>query len=101
VIPYGVSYNTMSHTIKDKEKLVLRAKRVQGQVEALARALSEERDCSEVLQLMSAARGAMNSLMAVLLEGHIRNHVLRGKKSSAGQVSAADEVIETVKSYLK
>ena len=50
---------------------------------------------------MSAARGAMNSLMAVLLEGHIRNHVLRGKKSSAGQVSAADEVIEMVKSYLK
>ena len=101
MIRYGVSYNTMSHTIKDKEKLVLRAKRVQGQVEALARALSEERDCSEVLQLMSAARGAMNSLMAELLEGHIRNHVLRGKKSSAGQASAADEVIKMVKSYLK
>jgi DNA-binding FrmR family transcriptional regulator len=91
----------MSHTIKDKEKLVLRAKRIQGQVEALARALAEERDCSEVLQLMSAARGAMNSLMAELLEGHIRNHVLNGKKSNAGQTSAAEEVIEMVRSYLK
>ena len=73
----------MSHTIKNKEKLVLRAKRIQGPVEALARALAEERDCSEVLQLMSAARGAMNSLMAELLEGHIRNHVLNEKKSNA------------------
>ncbi|HXR17765.1 MAG TPA: metal/formaldehyde-sensitive transcriptional repressor [Terriglobales bacterium] len=91
----------MSHTIKNKEKLVLRAKRIHGQVEALARALAEERDCSEVLQLMSAARGAMNSLMAELLEGHIRNHVLSGKKSNAGQTLAAEEVISMVKSYLK
>ena len=66
------------------------------------RALDEERDCSEVLQLMSAARGAMNSLMAELLEGHVRNHILNGKhKPTSQQVSAADEVIEMVKSYLK
>ena len=92
----------MSHTIEQKRNLVLRAKRIQGQVEALVRALDEERDCSEVLQLMSAAKGAMNSLMAELLEGHVRNHVLNGKhRPTSQQVSAADEVIEMVKSYLK
>jgi len=92
----------MSHTIEQKRNLVLRAKRIQGQVEALVHALDEERDCSEVLQLMSAARGAMNSLMAELLEGHVRNHILNGKhKPTSQQVSAADEVIEMVKSYLK
>ena len=92
----------MSHTVEQKKNLVLRAKRIQGQVEALVRALDDERDCSEVLQLMSAARGAMNSLMAELLEGHVRNHVLNGKhKPTSQQVSAADEVIDMVKSYLK
>lgn len=49
---------TMSHTTKDKQKLILRAKGIQGQVEGLVRVLSEERGCSEVLQVMSAARGA-------------------------------------------
>jgi DNA-binding FrmR family transcriptional regulator len=93
---------TMSHTTKDKQKLILRAKRIQGQVGALVRVLTEERDCSEVLQVMSAARGAMNSLMAELLEGHIRSHVLNGKqKPTSQQAMAADEVIEMVKSYLK
>jgi DNA-binding FrmR family transcriptional regulator len=88
--------------VKDKRELLLRAKRIQGQVEALVRALTEERDCSDVLQVMSAARGAMNSLMAELLEGHIRNHVLNGKQRPTTQQSAAaDEVIEMVKSYLK
>ena len=92
----------MSHTTKDKQKLILRAKRIQGQVEALVRVLTEERDCSEVLQVMSAARGAMNSLMAELLEGHIRSHVLDGRqKPTSQQAVAADEVIEMVKSYLK
>ena len=92
----------MSHTINDKQKLILRAKRIQGQVEALVRVLTEERECSEVLQVMSAARGAMNSLMAELLEGHIRSHVLNGRlKPTSQQAMAADEVIEMVKSYLK
>jgi DNA-binding FrmR family transcriptional regulator len=92
----------MSHTTKDKQNLILRAKRIQGQVEALVRVLTEERDCSEVLQVMSAARGAMNSLMAELLEGHIRSHVLNGRqKPTSKQAMAADEVIEMVKSYLK
>ena len=92
----------MSHTTKDKQKLILRAKRIQGQVEALVRVLTEERECSEVLQVMSAARGAMNSLMAELLEGHIRSHVLNGRqKPTSQQAMAADEVIEMVKSYLK
>jgi DNA-binding FrmR family transcriptional regulator len=51
---------------------------------------------------MSAARGAMNSLMAELLEGHVRSHVLNGKqKPTSKQLEAADEVIDMVKSYLK
>ena len=92
----------MSHTVQNKKELLLRARRIQGQVEALVRALNEERECSEILQLMSATRGAMNSLMAELLEGHIRSHVLEGKqKPTAEQVAAADEVISMVKSYLK
>ena len=104
-LPYPVWYDDfppMSHTIEQKKQLLLRAKRIQGQVEALVRALDEERDCSEVLQVMSAARGAMNSLMAELLEGHIRSHVLNGKnRPTSKQLAAADEVIGMVKSYLK
>jgi len=41
-------------------------------------------------------------LMAELLEGHIRSHVLNGRhKASSQQLIAADEVIDMVKSYLK
>ncbi len=62
----------MGHTIKEKTKLLNRVRRVRGQVEALERAVEEERGCSDVLHLVVAARGAMNSLMAEVIEDHIR-----------------------------
>ncbi len=55
-----------------------------------------------ILQLITAARGAMNGLMAELIEDHVRFHVLDpARKPSADQAIAADELIDIVRSYLK
>ncbi len=54
------------------------------------------------LQLMAACRGALNGLMAEVLEGHIRFHVLDPKSGkNAPQVEAAEELIDVVRTYLK
>ena len=90
------------HTVEEKPKLILRIKRIKGQIAAIERALEADEDCSDVLQLITAARGAMNGLMAELLEGHIRFHVIDPKqKISSEQALAADELIDIVRSYLK
>ena len=72
---------------------------MRGQVEAVERALEEERSCSEVLQIIAACRGAMNGLMAELLEGHIRYHVIDSDKAERTQ--AAEELIDVLRSYLR
>jgi len=59
----------MGHTTKYKQKLIARMKRIRGQMDAVERALDNGTDCAEVLQLIAAARGAMNGLMAELIEG--------------------------------
>jgi DNA-binding FrmR family transcriptional regulator len=92
----------MAHTIRDKEKLILRVRRIRGQIEAVERAIGSEQDCSDVMQLITAARGAMNGLMAELVEDHVRFHVLDpGKKPTSEQALAADELIDIIRSYLK
>lgn len=91
----------MSHTVRGKEKLLNRARRIRGQVEALERALEGERECGEVLRLIAAARGAMDSLMAEVLEGHIREHATSDHANRAEALSAADELIDLVRAYLK
>jgi DNA-binding FrmR family transcriptional regulator len=91
----------MSHTIKNKTKLAKRVARIRGQVQAVARALDEEAECGEVLRLIASARGAMNGLMAEVLEDHIRAHTFGGAKSRSDAGQAADELVEVVRSYLR
>ena len=92
----------MAHTIRDKKKLLNRVRRIRGQVDGIEKALDAEQDASAILQMIASCRGAMNGLMAEVIEGHIRLHVIDPKrKSTPEQQSAADELIEVVRAYLK
>ena len=91
----------MSHTTKDKPKMLSRVRRIKGQVEAIERALEGAGECEEILQLVASCRGALNGLMAQLIEGHLRFHVLApGNKALPSQLEAADELMAVVKRYL-
>jgi FrmR/RcnR family transcriptional regulator, repressor of frmRAB operon len=89
----------MSHTIRGKDKLMKRVRRVRGQIEAVERALDAERPCIDVLQLIAAARGAMNGLMVEVLEDHVRCHIAspRGPRAAA----ETEELVGVLRSYLK
>lgn len=91
----------MSHTIKYKAKLLNRTRRIRGQVEAVERALEDQHECGDVLRLIAAARGAMDSLMAEVLEGHIREHASTPHRSSKQALAAADDLMDIVRAYLK
>jgi DNA-binding FrmR family transcriptional regulator len=92
----------MAHTTKDKEKLLIRVRRIGGQVTAIERALAEEQDCAALLQLVAACRGALNGLMAELIEGHLWFHVLDpNRPKDSRQAEAAEELMDVVRAYLK
>ncbi len=93
----------MAHLTRNKTKLLNRVRRIRGQVEAIERELErEEGECSLVLQLIAGARGALNGLMAEVVEGHLREHVIDpARKPSSAQLEAADELVDVVRAYLK
>lgn len=92
----------MAHTLRDKKKLLDRARKIQGQAEAVVRALDQDRECADILQMIAACRGAINGLMAVIVEGHIRYHVLDPQApASSEQSQAAEELIDVVRAYLR
>jgi DNA-binding FrmR family transcriptional regulator len=92
----------MAHTVKSKEKLLTRVRRIRGQVDAIERALESEQECAGVLQLMAACRGALNGLMAEVMEGHIKFHVLSPESDKGSpQAQAAEELIDVVRAYLR
>jgi DNA-binding FrmR family transcriptional regulator len=92
----------MSHTRREKSKLLSRVRRIRGQVEALERALEDERGCAEVLQQLAAVRGAVKGLMLEVLEEHIETHVAGTQiATDAERLKGAEELIEVMRVYLR
>ena len=91
----------MSHIEKEKQKLIARIKRFRGQVDSIERSLTTDDDCADVLMLLANVRGGINSLMAEVLEDHIRLHMLSNEKSTLPSVELAEDLIGLVRAYLK
>jgi DNA-binding FrmR family transcriptional regulator len=92
----------MTHTIREKSKLLARVRRIRGQLEALDRGLENEIGCADVLMLIASVRGAMNGLMAEVMEDHIRRHVIDPThEPDRARAESAEELIEAIRAYLK
>ena len=90
----------MAHTIANKEKLILRVKKIKGQLNSIEKALEEEKDCFKILQQISASRGAIQSLMSEVLDGHIKEH-LGNHVSEEQREQEIANLASLFKSYLK
>ncbi len=90
----------MSYTQRDRVKLLNRIKRIRGQMDAIERTLGTDDNCADVLMLLAAVRGGVNSLMAEVLEDHIRLHLLKdGREPMTPDLG--EELIDLVRAYLK
>jgi len=90
----------MGHTAREKEKLLNRVRRIRGQVEAIEHALEEERECGEVMHLLAACRGAIGSLTAEVIEGHVRSHIV-DPDADSNKARAAKDLVEVIKTYVR
>ncbi len=59
-----------------KDKLISRLKRIEGQVRGIQTMVSEERNCQDILQQLTAVRSAVQSASLILLEEYMSDCVL-------------------------
>ncbi len=92
----------MTHTIRDKAKLLARVRRIRGQVDAIERALQSEAGCERVMHIIAGMRGATAGLMAVVVADHVRSHLVDpAKHPGALDTQAADQLLDVVRTYLR
>ncbi len=92
----------MSHTGRERQKLLARVRRIRGQVESIERALSTESGCEQVMHLIAGARGAMAGLMAEVVQDHVRSHLVDVEKHpNALNTEAAEQLLDVIRTYLK
>ena len=91
----------MTLELKEKQKLLNRVRRIRGQLEAVERALDQDASCAAILQQATACRGALNALIAEVVEDHIREHVMDpSAPRDDPRAQAAEELAEIIHSYL-
>jgi DNA-binding FrmR family transcriptional regulator len=91
----------MPHTVADKKQLLTRVRRIKGQTAALEQALEAEADCLAVLHQIAAIRGAVNGLMAEVLEGHLREHLGAESLTAQERADNVEAVVTVLRRYLK
>jgi len=96
IAPYSI-LGDMSHTLREKHKLLNRVRRIRGQVAAIERALEAEATCAEVMQQITSCRGAINGLLGVVVEEHIRAHF----GETPASLEASEHLLDVVHSYFK
>ena len=88
---------------KDKEALVKRLHRIEGQVRGIERMVEEDRYCIDILTQISAVTTALESLGFKILDEHVR-HCVAGALSS-GDVDDAhaktEELLEAVQRFAR
>jgi DNA-binding FrmR family transcriptional regulator len=92
----------MSHTIREKTKLLARVRRIRGQVEAIERALESEAGCEPVMHLLASTRAAMAGLTAEVVEDHVRTHLLEADgEAGAAREEAGEQLLSVIRTYLR
>ena len=92
----------MTHTVREKQKLLARVRRIRGQVEAVERALEAEAGCETVMHLLASTRAAMSGLMSEVIDEHVRKHLVDPKKHpGALNDDAVEDLLAVVRTYLK
>lgn len=69
---------------------------------SIERSVETDNDCGAVLQQLAACRGALNGVMAEILEDHVRYHVVDPNVApESEQAEAAEQLIDLVRAYLR
>jgi DNA-binding FrmR family transcriptional regulator len=86
---------------RETHRLLSRIKRLRGQIDALERSVTAGDECADILMLLAAIRGGVNSLMAEILEDHIRLHIAHPDRTTESPEELTEDLIGLVRAYLK
>ena len=84
----------------DKEAIIKRLKRIEGQVKGIQKMVEEERYCVDILTQISAIRSAINKVGSIILENHMKGCVSQSIKQGNSE-EMIDELMKTIDKFVK
>ncbi|MBA2279501.1 metal-sensitive transcriptional regulator [Candidatus Saccharibacteria bacterium] len=91
--------NTYGYT-KNKEQIVKRLNRVEGQVRGVTRMVVEDKYCVDILTQINAAQAALDKVALELLGEHARHCLANDNIGPKGTEAKAEELVTAVSRML-
>ncbi|MFL8712697.1 metal-sensitive transcriptional regulator [Clostridioides sp. GD02377] len=87
----------------EREALIKRLKRIEGQVKGIQKMVEQERYCVDILVQISAIRSAINRVGTIILENHIKGCVTESIKHDDGEQTEEmiKELMDTINKFTK
>ena len=85
---------------QDKEAILLRLRRMEGQVRGLQQMVRDDRYCLDVVQQISALSAAAREVALLVLEDHLRGCITEAVQQNQGE-AAIEELITVLGKALR
>lgn len=85
---------------RDKDALLRRLRRIEGQVRGIQRMIEEDKYCVDILVQMAAVRAALDRVGLMLLEDHTKGCVARAIERNEGD-EAVEELMDVVSRFIR
>ncbi|MFJ6414501.1 metal-sensing transcriptional repressor [Terribacillus saccharophilus] len=96
----SIEHKTTHRSNNDKEKLLNRLKRIEGQVRGIQKMVEDDRYCVDILTQISAINAAIKRVGLQLLENHTHHCVSDAIKDGDGQ-EAIRELMDVFERFTK
>ncbi|MGO4549425.1 metal-sensitive transcriptional regulator [Paenibacillus sp. 2TAB23] len=87
------------HSDKDKNNLVSRLNRIEGQVRGVKGMIEKDSYCDDVLNQIASVQSALNSVGKLLLEHHLKSCVI--ERLQDGDTEVLTELMTTMNKLIK
>ena len=90
---------TKQRTDEERNKLINRLSRIEGQIKGIKRMIDKEAYCTDILIQSSAVTSAINSFNKELLSSHIHTCVVQDIKND--KLEVVDELVKIIQKLMK
>lgn len=90
----------MQSDCKQNRALLIRLKKIEGQIQGLQRMLQEDKHCVDVLIQIAAARGALDRVGMIIFENHTRG-CLEKALEEGNQEEMIAELVNVLRKFMK
>jgi len=83
----------------DKKDLIVRLRRIEGQVRGLQRMIDEEKYCVDILTQINACRGALKKVGLKILDRHVNGCVKNAISDEEGEEEIIAELMNVIDKF--